>query len=175
MELRGRTYVVVKRYRLGRKMRLITDWPLMAACRNGDPDALFVQGAAQRIARRVCQGCAVRNECLVEALDGRIESGVWGGLTESERRALLRRYPHVSSWRSLFQAAQPEPNTNVLTIVIGPSAEPSCAGRSGAGRSGAGRSGAEPSGAEPSGAERSGAERSGQASGTTRVTGRQGS
>jgi WhiB family redox-sensing transcriptional regulator len=86
-------------------MRLTADWPLKAACRDGDPDALFVEGAAQRTARRICQGCAVRYECLVEALDGRIGSGVWGGLTESERRALLRRYPNVVSWRRLFQAA----------------------------------------------------------------------
>jgi WhiB family redox-sensing transcriptional regulator len=85
-------------------MNLIADWPLKAACRGGDPDALFVEGAAQRSARRICQGCAVRYECLVEALDHRIQSGVWGGLTESERRRLLRRYPHVVSWRRLFQS-----------------------------------------------------------------------
>ena len=37
-------------------MEMITDWPSLAACRNGDPDALFVQGAEQNIAKRVCRG-----------------------------------------------------------------------------------------------------------------------
>jgi len=85
-------------------MRLIDDWSLLAACRGGeDPDALFVIGAAQHEAKKICRGCPVRAECLAEALDGRIETGVWGGMTESERRRLLRRYPDVASWRSLIE------------------------------------------------------------------------
>ena len=68
---------------------MITDWPSLAACRNGDPDALFVQGAEQNVAKRICRGCPVRYECLADALDNRIEFGVWGGMTERERRALL--------------------------------------------------------------------------------------
>ena len=67
--------------------------------RAGDPDALFVQGAAQNRAKAVCLGCPVRTECLADALDNRIEFGVWGGMTERERRALLRRRPNVTSWR----------------------------------------------------------------------------
>ena len=84
---------------------LIVDWPSHAACRNGDPDALFVQGAEQNVAKRICRGCPVRYECLADALDNRIEFGVWGGMTERERRALLRRYPQVPSWRRMFEAA----------------------------------------------------------------------
>ena len=86
-------------------MGMITDWPSQAACRNGDPDALFVQGAEQNVAKRVCRGCPVRYECLADALDNRIEFGVWGGMTERERRALLRRHPNVVSWRRMFEAA----------------------------------------------------------------------
>ena len=87
-------------------MGLITDWPTMAACRNGDPDALFVQGAEQNVAKRICRGCPVRYECLADALDNRIEFGVWGGMTERERRALLRRRPDVTSWRDLLENAR---------------------------------------------------------------------
>jgi len=86
-------------------MRMVVDWPSMAACRNGDPDALFVQGAEQNVAKRICRGCPVRYECLADALDNRIEFGVWGGMTERERRALLRRHPQVNSWRKTFEVA----------------------------------------------------------------------
>ena len=40
-------------------------------------------------------GCVVRTECLADALDNRVEFGVWGGMTERERRALLKRRPNV--------------------------------------------------------------------------------
>src|SRR6266545_5134092 len=84
----------------------ITDWTARAACRNADPDALFVQGAAQNRAKLICRGCPVRTECLADALDNRIEFGVWGGMTERERRALLRRRPDVVSWRDLLEDAR---------------------------------------------------------------------
>jgi WhiB family redox-sensing transcriptional regulator len=84
----------------------IEDWSAQAACRATDPDALFVQGAAQNRAKQVCSGCPVRTECLADALDHQIEFGVWGGMTERERRALLRRRPHVTSWRRLLEAAR---------------------------------------------------------------------
>src|SRR6478752_3325419 len=91
-----------------RHMGMIADWPSLAACRTGDPDALFVQGAEQNVAKRICRGCPVRYECLADALDNRIEFGVWGGMTERERRALLRRHPQVVSWRRMFEAALKE-------------------------------------------------------------------
>lgn len=83
-----------------------TDWTTRAACRNEDPDALFVQGAEQNRAKVICRGCPVRTECLADALDNRIEFGVWGGMTERERRALLRRRPNVRSWRALLERAR---------------------------------------------------------------------
>jgi WhiB family redox-sensing transcriptional regulator len=50
----------------------------------------------------------VRTECLADALDNRVEFGVWGGLTERERRSLLRRRPDVESWQGLLQTAMSE-------------------------------------------------------------------
>lgn len=84
----------------------ISDWALQAACRGVDPDELFVKGAAQNKAKQRCMSCRVRTECLAEALDNAVEFGVWGGMTERERRALLRRRPDVTSWRELFAAAR---------------------------------------------------------------------
>jgi WhiB family redox-sensing transcriptional regulator len=69
----------------------VNQWAAKGACRSSDPDALFVQGAAQNRAKAVCLSCPVRTECLSDALDHKIEFGVWGGMTERERRALLRR------------------------------------------------------------------------------------
>jgi len=80
------------------------NWAAQAACRD-KTEQLFVQGAAQNRAKVMCGTCAVRAECLVEALDNRIEWGVWGGMTERERRALLRRRPHVTTWRKVLQPA----------------------------------------------------------------------
>jgi WhiB family transcriptional regulator, redox-sensing transcriptional regulator len=82
------------------------DWRVRATCRDEDPDGLFVRGAEQRKAKLVCVACPVRTECLAEALDNRIEFGVWGGMTERERRALLRRRPEVDSWRELLDSAR---------------------------------------------------------------------
>lgn len=82
------------------------DWRHAARCRTGDPDTLFVQGALQRDAREVCRSCPVRTECLAHALDNRIRFGVWGGMTERERRALLRRRPDVRSWHKLLDDAR---------------------------------------------------------------------
>jgi WhiB family redox-sensing transcriptional regulator len=82
----------------------VKDWALQAVCYNAEPDALFVAGAAQQVAKRVCRDCFVVAECLAESLDNHTEFGVWGGMTERERRALLERCPGVASWRVLFEA-----------------------------------------------------------------------
>ena len=83
-----------------------TNWAARAVCRTGCPDELFAKGAAQQSAKVICQRCPVVAECLADALDNRTEYGVWGGMTERERRALLRRRPEVRSWASLFKAAR---------------------------------------------------------------------
>lgn len=85
-----------------------SDWRVHAACRDTDPDGLFVRGAEQNRAKMICMGCPVRTECLAEALDNRINFGVWGGMTERERRALLRRRPEVVNWRELLESARRE-------------------------------------------------------------------
>ena len=80
-------------------------WVSKARCRATDPDELFVRGAAQRKAAAICRHCPVILECAVDALDNRVEFGVWGGMTERQRRALLKRHPEVVSWAD-FLAAQ---------------------------------------------------------------------
>jgi WhiB family transcriptional regulator, redox-sensing transcriptional regulator len=73
-------------------------WVSRALCRDAHPDALFVTGAAQRKAAVLCRHCRVMQECAAEALDNRVEHGVWGGMTERQRRALLQQHPEVVSW-----------------------------------------------------------------------------
>ena len=77
------------------------DWTTRAKCK-GMEDALFPEASDQKRARQFCQGCPVRFECLAEALDNRIEWGVWGGMTERERRQLLRQRSDISSWSDVL-------------------------------------------------------------------------
>jgi WhiB family redox-sensing transcriptional regulator len=84
------------------------NWRGAARCRTTDAEDLFVTGARQREAKLFCRACPVRTECLAHALDQRIEFGVWGGLTERERRALLRARPRVRSWAALLFQARTE-------------------------------------------------------------------
>ena len=84
------------------------DWTSLAACRGADPEELFVTGAAQNKVKTRCFSCVVRTECLADALDNQVEYGVWGGMTERERRALLRRRPEVRNWTALLLRARSE-------------------------------------------------------------------
>ena len=79
-------------------------WVAQARCRSTDPDELFVRGAAQRKAAVICRHCPVIRECLADALDNQMEFGVWGGMTERQRRALLKQHPEVDSWSEFFAA-----------------------------------------------------------------------
>jgi WhiB family redox-sensing transcriptional regulator len=73
-----------------------TDWRDHAACSGLDPDLFFpvsASGASRtdiEAARRICQCCPVMTPCLRWALDLGQVSGIWGGTTEEERRALRR-------------------------------------------------------------------------------------
>ena len=77
-------------------------WVSQALCRTTDPDELFVRGAAQRKAAVICRHCPVMQECGADALDNKVEFGVWGGMTERQRRALLKQHPDVASWSEFF-------------------------------------------------------------------------
>lgn len=77
-------------------------WVSKALCRATDPDELFVRGAAQRKAAVICRHCPVMQECGADALDNKVEFGVWGGMTERQRRALLKQHPEVVSWADFF-------------------------------------------------------------------------
>ena len=71
-------------------------WRLDALCAETDPEAFFPeQRGSTREAKRVCSGCAVRTECLEAALVNDERFGIWGGLSERERRRLRlqRRLP----------------------------------------------------------------------------------
>ncbi len=79
-------------------------WVSQAACRSSDPEEFFVSGAAQRKATIICRHCPVAVACLADALDNKMEFGVWGGMTERQRRALGKRYPKVDSWSEFLAA-----------------------------------------------------------------------
>ncbi len=64
----------------------------------GTGDALFPEPKEQRRMQSFCFDCPIRARCLAEALDHQLEWGIWGGRTERQRRAILRRYPDVESW-----------------------------------------------------------------------------
>ncbi|GAB2758235.1 hypothetical protein GCM10027174_38080 [Salinifilum aidingensis] len=67
-------------------------WQERALCAQTDPEAFFPEkGGSTREAKRICQGCEVRDECLEYALEHDERFGIWGGLSERERRRLKRR------------------------------------------------------------------------------------
>jgi WhiB family redox-sensing transcriptional regulator len=95
----------------------VEDWAPRAACKGTTPDQLFVRGAEQNKAKQLCSSCPVRTECLAEALDNQIEWGVWGGMTERERRALLRRRPSAS-WRAVLETARTKATDETVTASV---------------------------------------------------------
>lgn len=67
-------------------------WQERALCAQTDPEAFFPEkGGSTREAKRVCSTCEVREECLEYALAHDERFGIWGGLSERERRKLKRR------------------------------------------------------------------------------------
>jgi WhiB family redox-sensing transcriptional regulator len=68
------------------------DWQERALCAQTDPEAFFPEkGGSTREAKRICLGCEVRSECLEYALQHDERFGIWGGLSERERRKLKKR------------------------------------------------------------------------------------
>jgi WhiB family transcriptional regulator, redox-sensing transcriptional regulator len=67
-------------------------WQERALCAQTDPEAFFPEkGGSTREAKKVCLGCDVRAECLEYALENDERFGIWGGLSERERRKLKKR------------------------------------------------------------------------------------
>ncbi|GAB10634.1 WhiB family regulatory protein [Gordonia araii NBRC 100433] len=66
-------------------------WQERALCAQTDPEAFFPEkGGSTREAKRICSGCEVKAECLDYALHNDERFGIWGGLSERERRRLKR-------------------------------------------------------------------------------------
>ena len=66
-------------------------WQERALCAQTDPEAFFPEkGGSTREAKRICSGCEVRAECLEYALAHDERFGIWGGLSERERRRLKK-------------------------------------------------------------------------------------
>ncbi|OBG84323.1 transcription factor WhiB [Mycobacterium sp. NS-7484] len=66
-------------------------WQERALCAQTDPEAFFPEkGGSTREAKRICQGCEVKDACLEYALAHDERFGIWGGLSERERRRLKR-------------------------------------------------------------------------------------
>jgi WhiB family redox-sensing transcriptional regulator len=85
------------RRRLAAPARYAARWRELAACRGIDLEMFFPgRGESAGPARRVCAACPVRQPCLDYAISNRIVHGVWGGLTERERRALRSGWVRAS-------------------------------------------------------------------------------
>ncbi|MGI9603512.1 MAG: WhiB family transcriptional regulator [Acidimicrobiales bacterium] len=77
-------------------------WQDYANCLGVDPDLFFPErGASTREAKEVCRGCEVQDDCLEYALRNGEKFGIWGGMSERERRRIRRQ-------RALARAAAEE-------------------------------------------------------------------
>jgi WhiB family redox-sensing transcriptional regulator len=78
-------------------MTSLNDWQHHAACTSHDPELFFPIGSASPAlaqlerARQICRSCPVQTRCLQWAISIGADDGIWGGLTEEERRSLRRR------------------------------------------------------------------------------------
>ena len=79
------------------------NWQDRANCLGVDPDLFFPErGASTREAKEVCRGCVVQADCLEFALQNGEKFGIWGGLSERERRRIRRQ--RAASARSILGA-----------------------------------------------------------------------
>src|SRR5688572_1291277 len=68
------------------------DWRAGALCARFDPDLFFAPGAIEhKEAKRVCRECPVQMQCLAYAMNMPVDHGIWGGMTERERRRHRRQ------------------------------------------------------------------------------------
>ena len=74
------------------KPGLDTSWQEFSNCLGVDPDLFFPErGASTREAKDVCRGCVVREDCLEFGLQKGAIFGIWGGMSERERRRIRRQ------------------------------------------------------------------------------------
>ena len=89
-------------------------WKDAGVCQTVDPDTFFPEGRGAQLeartaeAKAVCMVCPVRPECLAWALETRQDFGVWGGLSEDERRSLIRKS------QQRLRPLRPTPQWNVI-------------------------------------------------------------
>ena len=79
------------------------DWRALALCASsGESELWFAVGALEhKKAKSICRHCDVQRECLSYAMDEPVDHGIWGGLTERERRR-HRRKAGTADWRTSF-------------------------------------------------------------------------
>jgi WhiB family redox-sensing transcriptional regulator len=82
---------------LAAQARFAARWRELAACRGTDLEVFFPErGESAGPARQICAACPVRQPCLDYAISNRITHGIWGSLTERERRALRSAWVRAS-------------------------------------------------------------------------------
>lgn len=90
--------MVAAQVRVDKRFAEDEDWSGLARCRGMDPDVFFGRNLAEaRTAIRTCDRCEVRAQCLEYAVTEGIDIGVWGGLTERQRRAYVRQRGRLAS------------------------------------------------------------------------------
>ncbi len=76
---------------LAEKLEAVQEWHSMANCLGVDPDLFFPErGASTREAKEVCRACVVREDCLEYAIVNGEKFGIWGGMSERERRRVRK-------------------------------------------------------------------------------------
>ena len=79
-------------------------WQDLANCRGANADLFFPErGASTRQAKSICRACTVQNDCLEFAIKNGEKFGIWGGLSERERRK-IRRERQIAAKRESAQA-----------------------------------------------------------------------
>ncbi len=75
-------------------------WQDLANCRGANPDLFFPErGASTRTAKGICRECSVQAECLEFAIVSSEKFGIWGGLSERERRKIRRERAAIAAQR----------------------------------------------------------------------------
>jgi WhiB family redox-sensing transcriptional regulator len=99
--------------------RFAARWRQQAACHGTDLNLFYLErGQTAEPARQVCARCPVRQPCLEYVLSNRITSGIWGGLTERERRPLRSAWVQ-DAWRNRDRAILAADAAGYTTAAIG--------------------------------------------------------